>query len=90
MHDESSVNVLHFIGSDGLENEGDGFKKRRSSALLRREIGLRDRVCPPVYKMPNPTIAPGTVIGVHEERRQNIIVVLRNGGRLCAVANYYP
>jgi hypothetical protein len=34
MHDESNVNgVRHFIGSDGLENEGNGFKKRGSGAL---------------------------------------------------------
>ena len=34
-----------------------------------------------VYEMPNPTIAAGTVIAVHEERRQKIMVVLRNWNR---------
>ena len=77
MMNRASTGVLHFIGSDGLENEGDGFKKRRSGAL-HGVRGLRDRVRLTVYEMPNPTIAAGTVIAVHEERRQKIIVVLRN------------
>jgi hypothetical protein len=64
MMNRTSTGVLHSIGSDGLENEGDGFKKRRSRALH----GARDRVCLAVYEMPNPTIAAGTVVAVHEER----------------------
>jgi hypothetical protein len=33
MMNRASTGVLHFIGSDGLENDGDRFKERRSGAL---------------------------------------------------------
>jgi hypothetical protein len=33
MMNPASTGALHSIGSDGLENEGDGFKKRKSGAL---------------------------------------------------------
>jgi hypothetical protein len=59
MMNRASTGVLHFIGSNGLENEGDGFKKRKKRCPPRCEIGLRDRMCLAVYEMPNPTIAAG-------------------------------
>ena len=53
-------------------------KSVEAVSFLPREIGIRDRVGLPVSEMPNPTIAAGAVIAVHKERRQKIIVVLRN------------
>jgi hypothetical protein len=51
MYVESSVKgILHFIGSEGLENDGEGFKKRRAMPPW-RQIGLRDRMCLAVYEM---------------------------------------
>jgi hypothetical protein len=60
----ASTGVLHLIGSDGLENEGDGFKKRSSGALHGVRSAFEIGVCLPVYEMPNRTIAAGAVIAV--------------------------
>ncbi len=66
----ASTGVLHSIGSDGLENEGDGFKKRRSGALQGVRSAFEIACVWAVCEMPNPTIAAGTVIALHEQRRK--------------------